>query len=487
MIDHNRAHHMTVRIPTRFEHILDNERLSSTPLIVRVTEDMRSFEVLRRTTEIQNGGVLAFLSGATGCGKTTSVWSASINMSDRFESVLAVPNTVPLRDMATWLEASVPAQTDKSLLVLIDGREASDDTVGLRQFMSSLNHFLRSRKDVIVCWPTTDDLWKKELVDLSRKVGGSSLTPESADISIAGPPKSVWSEVLERLFIQLDQRLEDLGMDATSVASAISKSETVGEFLAAVRDIIAERVDIVQISQDLPQILFVVTSTSQIVGEANRLRRAGTMVLKAEELVGYSPRSEAGKWWQERNKVPKHHLAYVISLFKARLVTMTPSAVVYAIAEYGPEDMRNALREIGVEKSPANADRTFEATDFYKHISGAGVNELTSTAKGRTSQTILEAYAYIQSLSSGRHKVINQAICSLVEKNVPEFAAAAGRFEVDLGDQDTYADAVISLDEDDLHLEFHHLSEKHCRASSVAAYVMRKLRVYANHYNITPR
>lgn len=476
-----------IRIPTRFEHILGDEQLSSTPLIVKVERDMKQFEILRRTTEIQGGGILAFLSGLSGCGKTTSVWSASINMADRFELVTVVPNTVPLREITTWLVDNLPPKGAKSILVLIDGREASDDTVGLRQLMSSLNQFLRNRQDVIACWPTTDDDWKRELITLARTIGGSSLSPASADVRIAGPSKGMWDEVLERLFIQLDQRLEDLGMSSEYIEDAISKSETVGDFLAKVRDGVAERVNVLQIANDLPEILFVVTSTSAVVGEANRLRRAGTMVLKAEELVGYSPRSEAGKWWQERNHDPRHHLAYVISLFRAKLVTMTPSSVVYSIAEYGPEDMRIALRDYGVTKSPANADTTFQSTDFSKFISGLGVNELTSTTKGKTSQSILDAYGYVQGSSSKRHKVINQAICALAEKNVPSFTASSGQFEVDLGEQDTYADAVISLADRDLHLEFHHLSNAHCKAASIAAYVMKKLRVYAHHYNVIPR
>ncbi|MET9484812.1 hypothetical protein [Streptomyces sp. NPDC006638] len=448
---------------------------------------MKKFEILRRTTEIQGGGVLAFLSGSSGCGKTTSAWSASINMSDRFEAVVAVPATVPLREISTWLEGNVPAKTNKSLIILLDGREASDDTVGLRQFMASLNQFLRGRADIIVCWPTTSDKWKNELVSIARTVGGNSLTPESADVTISGPPKASWNDVLERLFIQLDQRLEDLGMSADYVSQAIEENFTVGDFLGSIRDGIAARVDLIQISRDLPEILFVVTSTSAVVGEANRLRRAGTMILKAEELVGYSPRSESGKWWQERNESPSHHLAYVISLFRAKLVTMTPSSVVYSISEYGTEDMRETLKAKGIGKSATNADTTFGSTDFSKFINGSGMNELTSTTKGKTSESILEAYSFIQSSSSKRHKVINQAICALAERNVPEFVASNGRFEVDLGEQDVYADAVIALGGRDLHLEFHHLSDAHCKAASIAAYIMKKLRVYSNHYNITPR
>ncbi|WP_133884350.1 hypothetical protein [Glycomyces sp. NRRL B-16210] len=474
-----------MKIPTRFEHILVNDRLESAPLIVRVQEDLKKFEILRKTTEIQSGGILAFLSGKSGCGKTTSIWSASINMSDKFTQVLSVPTVISLRDVANWIHDNLPSRTNRSIPVLMDGRESSDDTVGLRQFMSTLNQILRQREDVIVCWPTTNDDWKNELIALARDIGGTSLTPKTADVTILGPSKTEWSDVLDRLFIQLDQRLEDLGMGQEFILEAIDSSSTVGDFLSSIRDEIASRVDFVQ--EDLPEILFVVTSTSGIVGEANRLRRAGAMILKAEELVSYSPRSEAGKWWKERNGTPKYHLAYTISLFRAKLVTMTPSSVVYAVAEFGPGDMQEELKALGIQRGQGKANLTFGSTDFSKFISGAGMNELTSTSKGRTSDSILEAYSYIQGLSSKRHKSINQAICALASRNVPDFNAELGGFEVDLGEQDAYADAVIPLSDRDLHLEFHHLSDAKMKAAAIAAYIMKKLRVYSNHYNVTPR
>ena len=70
---------------------------------------------------------------------------------------------------------------------------------------------------------------------------------------------------------------------------------------------------------------------------------------------------------------------------------------------------------------------------------------------------------------------------------MPDFKASLGSFEVDLGEQDTFTDAVIPLDGEDLHLEFHHLSSAHCRAASMSTYIMDKLRTYAWRHNVIPR
>lgn len=268
----------------------------------------------------------------------------------------------------------------------------------------------------------------------------------------------------------------------------VAQTETnIGRFLEQISGAIAERVDEVRLTQRLPRLVFVVTSTSEVVGEANRLRQAGSYLLKARELTSYSPRSESGKWWNARANTPQHHLGYMIALFQARLVTMTPSSVVYASLEFGDADLREAAATNGMKRSAANANTTFKNTDLYRLLIGKPSQELTSSIKGRTADSTLATYAAIQALSAKRHKTINQAICQLAESTVQAFAASQGNFEVDLGEQDTFTDAVIPLAGDDLHLEFHHLSGAHCRAASMAAYIMAKLRTYAWHHNVIPR
>jgi hypothetical protein len=474
---------LAVRIPTRFEHL----RGDPTPLIVGVEADLASFEKLRRASEVQQGGVLGFMAAASGTGKTTAVYSLASILSDRYCPVFVVPSTVTIRDLPTWLNAHLPAQSDRTIPILIDNREASDDDVGLGQLMSSLNGLFRKRPDVMALWPTTDESWRTSLIAAARQVGGNSLVPASGELRIAGPDKSEWPAVLERVLIQLDQAREDLAIDDAAIADAVDQSDHIGGFLERIRDLVADRVDDVQLNNSLPKLLFVISSDSAVVGEANRLRRAGTLRVRAEELLSYSRRSGSGLYWQARLSNPQHHLAYIASLFEARIATMTPSSVSYAALHYGDADLQERVKSAGLGRSPANAATTLKNTDFYRLLTGTTSYELTSTTKGKTSATTLAAYAAVQAASSKRHKAINQSICALAESVVPEFQASAGKFEVDLGDARAFADAVIPLHMTDLHLEFHHLSAAHCKASSMAAYIMEKLQVYALQYNLIPR
>lgn len=476
-----------VTIPTRFEHILGNASLQAAPLILPVEEDLRAVDRARRTAETQGGGLLLFVRGPSGCGKTTTAYSAAAALADKYSPVLAVPHHVPLRNVYRWLSDNLPSPSAKTTLVLLDGREVSDDTVGLKQLMASLNQLLRSRPDVVAYWPTTDPDWRETLLGIASSVGGSSLLAGGGEIEVQGPPREAWHEMLGRILAQLDQTLDNIAISQELIDELAASEPTPGAFLGSVRDAIASRVDAVQAAKQLPRLLFVVTSHSEVVGEANRVRRAASLLLKAEEMLSYSARSRAAKWWKSRLADPNHHLGYVVSLFNARLVTMTPSSVVYACAEFGDDYLRDAVKTAGISRSASNADRTFQNTDFFRLLAGRPLTELTSTMKGKTAASTLEAFAAIQSLSATKHKAINQAICALAQRNVPGFAADKGEYEVDLGTQGAFADAVVALDGDDQHLEFHHLSAAQCKASSMAAYVMEKLQYYAIHYNLVPR
>lgn len=477
----------SIQIPNRFESILANEQLQPMPLILPVEEDLRHFDRLRRTADVQGGGIVAFLLGDSGVGKTTAVYAASAYLTDSFSTVLPVPHDVPLREVDQWLRVNLPPQEQRTMPVLFDGREVTDDVVGLRQLFSSLNQTLRRRPDLVALWPTTDPEWHGELRSVAEKIGGDSLTPAQADVRIAGPAKDQWRVALERLLLQLDRTLDDLALDEELIQRHADKSPTIGRFLAQIGQEIVSRVNAVQQAKELPQIFFVVTSHSEVVGEANRLRRAETYRLGARELLAYSSRSRAGKWWRARLDTPAQHLGYIISLFGARLATMTPSSVVYACLEFGDEILRQAARSVGATKSSGNADRTFRNTDISHFLLDTTSSELTSTRKGRTSEVMEAAYDMIQELSSRKHKAINQAICQLVDRNVASFRGDLAGFEVNLGEQNLYADVIAPWSDQDLYLEFHHLSGAKCKAASMAAYVMEKLQHYAVHYNLVPR
>ena len=477
-----------IKIPNRFESLQEVFGQEIRPLIVPIDSDLRLLNSLRDRAKIQNGGLLCFILGPTGIGKTTTIHSAAVHMPNAFTPIISVPAEIRFRDVVGWLSVHVPSpDPTKSTLVLFDGRELSDDDVGIRQLLSTLNQFLRRRPDVLFCWPTTDSEGHAQLRNIAETVGGANFAPKESDLQISGPPPGEWPTVLERLLLQFGKTYDDLGLAQDLVGQFCAESATIGDFLTRVGLVIAERITKTRTLKQLPQLVFVITSSGDVVGEANRIRRAGTQALAPEPLLGYSPRSEAGKWWIERNRSSDHHLGYIISLFDARLVTMTASAMVYSCLHSGDPTLERAAIDQGARPDKGNAKRIIEASEFYRFLRGEQIPEFTSGKKGGHQESTAKAYAAIQSMSVKRHKAINQALCRLTKAHLADLDYHEDNdFEVSHGGN-VITDAMIKYAGRPYSLEFHHLSEGQCTAAGMASYIMDKLRTYAWHHQLIPR
>lgn len=478
---------MELKIPNRFESLEETFGQEVRPLIVPIDKDLHSLSALADKARVQNGGLLCFILGPTGIGKTTLIHSAAVHIPESFAPVFKVPPEIAYRDVGPWLGKNIPpAVGGKARIVLFDGREVSDDEVGVKQFLAVLNQLLRKRSDVIFCWPTTDVDWHRHLRGLAAKIGGSNFVPVESDCHVSGPASSEWPTVLDRLLLQFGKNVDDVGLAKDIVGQFCSEVNTIGDFLTRVGGVVADRVTITRETKRLPQLVFVITSSGEVVGEANRIRRGGSQALAPEPLLGHSPRSEAGKWWTARNKNPNHHLGYIISLFDARLVTMTASAVVYSCMHHGIEPLQSAATGAGARPDKGNAKRTVEVSEFYRFLSGEPIPEFTSGKKGGILKTTANAYAAIQAMSVKRHKSINQSLCAMTKEHLNELVYEEKDFEVCLGG-DVITDAQVQFKGRPYSLEFHHVSEAQCGASSMASYIMDKLRTYAIYHQLIPR
>jgi hypothetical protein len=474
-------------IPSRFESLVSNDRIKAQPTLIQVEVDLKPFILLAEKVKVQGGGILAFVLGPTGIGKSTAVFSASVFLKEILGMLVRVPVTIPLREAAEWLSKNIPTQEGKIVPVLFDGREVTDDQVGLKQFLTALNQILRSRNDIVFLWPTTDAEWHAEIRGTAEKIGGSNCAPSNSDIELVGPPRETWPTVLDRILLQFDTKVSEVGLDAGLIEKKAADALTIGDFLAEIGNIIAERTSEVRKIKSLPNVVFVVSSGSEVTGEANRIRRAGSHILKAEELLAYSPRSEAGKWWIERQKTPEHNLGYIISLLRAKLSTLSASAVAYACLHEGGNDLSKLAENAGMTRNPTNLSTTIAATDLYRLLTGTTLGELTSTKKGKIKDTTSAAYAALQAVSSKQHRAMNESILKALAKEIKEIEPAKIRYEVNAGDQNLYTDSILTLKGEEHFIEFHHLSSASCTAAAMSAYIMDKLRSYAIHYQLIPR
>lgn len=478
-----------IDVPSRFENILPHFSNNLDTILIEVPEDTEAFVNLVRKVRVQKGGVLSFMKGETGVGKTTAVYSMPIWRSDLFKEVFIVPEEINYPDITQWIRSQVPEDEDKINLILLDGREITSDGIGLTNFFTSLNQLLRKRKDLIVCWPANDEDWLNNLVSTARKVGGNNFVPKKGIIKIKGPEKDKWNDILDRLLIYMDKTFADLAIEEQTLRDIETQSPTIGEYLSEVGELVSERIIDEREVRSLPEVVFVISSGEKVESEANRIRRAGSYILKAEELTSYSHKSSSGKFWLGRGKNSnKESLAYVITLLNAKLTTVKPTAVNYSALFCDNDLLLNITKVNNITKNSANATRSIESTDFYKFLNDDIPYELTSSNKGKMSDNTKKAYDSIQSKSALHHKKINKAICSYVQQVIgDETKFKVIDYEVDAGDAGLFIDVLVKVNGRELSLEFHHLSAKNCKASKMSSYIMEKLKNYAQHYNLVAR
>lgn len=474
-------------IPNRFESILNSALFNDfKPLILPVESDLKKIQILNQKMRIQNGGVLAFILGRTGIGKTTLAHSIPVYLYSEFSQTIRIPDDIEFREVIKWLQLNLPEKTTKSIVLLFDGREITDDSVGLNQFLTGLNQLLRKRNDLLFLWPTNSMEWFKSVKEIAKTIGGSNFSPGNGDLEVAGVDKSNWRHILEKILIQIDISIEDFALSSETLDSFLSE-DTLGEFLSKVGTELSNNVLELQQIKNLPKLIFVISSGEEVGGEANRIRKAKNFTLRGNELLSYSSQSESGKFWRTRGEDPKQKLAYIISLFEARLTTVSASVVTYACLHYGEAKLQSIPHLKKIQRNSANAKTTMKASDLYKFLTDTTTEELTSSKKGKTSEITIDSFSEIQKLSAKKHKEINKAVASLLSETLMTYDKGSEKFEVDGGSQNLYTDLVATVNGNEIYFEFHHLSIPKCNAASMSSYIMDKLRAYAFHFNLMPR
>lgn len=477
-------------LPTKFESILRNDTFEFAPLIVKVDADLARFRKVVRFNQAQDAGTLTVISSPPGQGKTTSAYAATVLLRKQFMPVLSVPAamSVPLREIPAWLMAHLPPKAERTTIVLIDGRESTDDEQGLKDVMGALNNLVRGRPDLMFVWPTTDATWRDRLVATARSFGSKSFCPEDAVFSVEGPAKSQWIEAVGLALEQLGSNWDEFGINEASAEELLKTADTLGEFLTAVNQVRVDQEEFSENVTGLPEVVFVISSHSEVVGHVARLRNPETYRIRTDELISSAPRSEPGKFWKARGAKQKSNLAWVSSLLQVKVLALTPSTVAHACginAKPGSR-LRETLQPLEFKADNSTGLNAFKTTDLARFLDNQPVPETLASNKGSTSRTTLDAYDAIQALSRFQHRAINESILTSAGKWSGKFGLEDVQFELGLGG-DAIVDAIAPAGDRRVHLEFNHVSQKNVSPNEIAKYIMKKLRVYATQYNLIER
>lgn len=354
--------------------------------------------------------------------------------------------------------------------------------------MAALNNLVRGRPDLLFVWPTTDFGWRDRLVGAARAFGSESFCPSDGVFSIDGPAKSQWVEAVSLILDQLGSSWDEFGVNETSATEMAPQYPTLGEFFTAINKVRVDQESFAENVTGLPEVVFVVSSHSQVVGHVARLRNPQTYRIRTDEVVQSARASEPGKFWKARGAAQKQNLAWVSSLLQVKLVSLTPSTVAHACAlEAKPGSaLRTAVDATKFKGSRSAGPNAYIKTDLARFLAGQPVPEVLSTNKGKISERTLKAFDAIQQCSSRHHRTINESILTLASEASGLFSPWDVEYETPLGG-DAIVDAIVPAGNRRLHLEFHHLSAANCSPNKIASYMMKKIRVYATQYNLIDR
>lgn len=469
-------------LPTRYEPLTNVFGQKAKTTFIESAPDIEFAKRLIASAESAQQGKVAFISAASGSGKSTFVHGLEIFLADKVDHVERIPEQHELAvEQIPGYIAKIPKK-NKITILNFDGRESPYfDQAQYQTFLGSLNAVLRQRSDLVILWPVTDPEFAQRLIEILRKVGGNSAFGISPMHQLVGPEKSQFSSVLEKILQVANWRLDDAAISTTEVDTLIAENQSVGTFLDALQSLITERFDIGSFGITFPTLVITISSGAPNIREICRsLRRADSYYIEASRLLMYTRRSNVSEWWQNRSTHLKSALPHVIALFNAQLASISASCLVHAVAQHGEQDLKDLTS--GVRADKGNAKRVMSSSELYKYLCNEALDnrEYGSSVSSETYQS----FDKIQAVSESRHRSINEAVMSLA---LDSGATAPGlEFEKSLV-KGLQTDATYTGDRGLVALEFHHKATGESNQNRIAIYILEKLKEYAINYGLADR
>ncbi|ADC62547.1 hypothetical protein Alvin_1615 [Allochromatium vinosum DSM 180] len=469
-------------LPTRYEPLTNVFGQKAKATFIESASDIEFAKRLISSAESAQQGKIAFISAASGSGKSTFVHGLEIFLADKVDHVERIPeqHELPVEQIPGYI-AKIPRK-GKITILNFDGRESPYfDQAQYQTFLGSLNGVLRQRPDLVILWPVTDPEFAERLIGILKKVGGNSAFGISPIHALKGPDKGQFSAVLEKILQVANWRLDDAAISTTEVEALIAKNDSIGAFLDALQSLITERFDVGSFGITFPMLVITISSGAPNIREVCRsLRRADSYYIEASRLLMYTRRSNVSEWWQNRSTHLKSALPHVIALFNAQLASISASCLVHAIAQHGKKDLKDLTS--GVRADKGNAKRVMASSELYKFLRNEPLDnrEYGSSVSPETYQS----FDKIQAVSESRHRSINQAVMSL--------ALDAGAEVPQLDYEKTLVkglqtDVTYTSDRGLIALEFHHKATSESNQNKIAIYVLEKLKEYAINYGLADR
>jgi energy-coupling factor transporter ATP-binding protein EcfA2 len=470
------------KLPSRYEPLVETFGEKSKSTFVPVQNDLNVIKKLIARSESASQGKIMFISGESGIGKSTFIHSLEVFLSDKVSKVERIPPPHELEVEKVPEYISNVIRQEKITIINFDGREAPFfHEEQYRNFIIQLNNVLRSRKDIIVLQPVTDEKFAQKICKLFEGIGGNSAFGAEQIHKLNGLPKDQFEITLGKILQIANWKLEDAAIETDEISKIQNGSSRIGEFLDKVGNLIADRFDTDSLGITFPKIVIAISSDNpEVRAICRNLRRADSFYIESARLLMVTKKSNVAEWWSQRSKDIKASLPHIIALFDAQLVSVSASSVVHSVVCYGSNELSSLIQPF--RKNKGNAKKIIKSSELYKFVTGTELDVIQTT--GGVSDETTNAYKKIQEKSKTHHKAINKAIVEMVIDAGGDINNPLYENSIIEGSQ---TDVVFEYDARSISLELHHIISKECVENKIAIYILEKLKEYTINIGLAMR
>lgn len=477
-----------VKIPHRFEALRDTvgaARLAQ--VLIEPSADVAEMKKALADVKGAGQGKLLFLLGDTGVGKTSLAESLPIFLPMVVGKVTTPPPDykVPLRELPGWLARNASLGSGSGInIVNLDGREIpAVDEQEAQTAMLNLNALLRRTPNVLAVWPIISSAFAEAAIARLTQVGGQSALAHKPMHRLIGIAKERYFDALRLLLEATSAKLDDAAVSRDEAEALIPESANLGDFLTRVHQLVVSRYDLGELGAKLPKLYIVVSASNEdLAANCRILRRGNRFAIDPDRLLQFSRSNVADDWRSRGQRNVRHGLAFMTSLFEAKILNLSPSAVVNACAWAEDEEIKNLVRPHHSKWVLQNADNTLASSSLLRALRAEEDAGFAPNKAGASKQT-LAAYLAVQRRAKDRHGAINAAIVTVVQRLMPELSSTQLEYcPLQNEGKELRADVWFQRGERPEALEFTHYDQ--ASEATISTYVLQKIQDYARDYGL---
>lgn len=476
-----------VQIPARFEALRDTVgagRLAQ--VLIEPSEDVAEMKRAIADVGAARQGKLLFLLGGSGTGKTSLAESLPIFLPKAVARVVTTPPdyALPLAELPRWLANEVQPGSGPGITVVnLDGREipAVDEQVA-QGAMVNLNAFLRRTPNVLAVWPIVSAAFAKDAIGRLAQLGGQSALAQNPIYAIKGLPKERYYDALRLFLDATSTKLEDAAVSQEEALALVNDSPTPGEYLTRIHALVVQRYDLGDLGERLPKLYIAVSALNDTSQACRILRRGNRYSIDPDRLLQFSRSNVADDWRTRGARNARHGLAFITSLFEAKIVNLTASALANACAWADDAEIAALVKKHYPTAIKQNAVNGLAGSSLVRGLRGEEDVGFVANKEPPTDK-IQEAYLAVQAHTKDKHNAINAAVMKVVSGLVPEFPNYEVEFHplAERG-KELRVDIWLKRGERPEAIEFTH--HENASEATISSYVLAKIEDYARDYGL---